>query len=758
MSSLSTSGGTDDQNIQGSGLAGNILTIGIEGGTSETIDLSSLAGIDGADGAPGPAGPPGADGTDGADGAPGPAGPPGADGADGADGAPGPAGPPGPSGSDDQNISGSGLAGTILTIGIEGGTSETVDLSSLISSDDWALLGNTGTDENTNFLGTNDNQDLVFRTNGVENMRINTNGNIGIGTTDNSARVYGNIDPADVSTLYGVRIFQNGGGNGTKYGLFSTVGFNGTGDRTGIFNQVYMNSNSNASGTGIHNYVSSHGSGVHRASHNYLNVQGTIASNANYASYNETDVTTIDYSGDVYGEYNDVDFGANRSYGEFNEMNTSSSTGGTGFVYGQYNQIEGDGSNVRYGTYNSLEATGAGNQYGVYNNIQSGTGTKYGVRNEFANIDGTKYGVFNYFDDGTAAGTIYGVYNDINSDVNATKYGTYTRISGGDGLLRGSYNFINPAASNTSTIYGVYSFVSSSGTGTHYGGYFSASGDYNRAVYGVNTSSNGYAGYFNGNGIWNGDMVFNEPGTLDHNFRVESDTREYALYVDAEDDLVRIGTNSGFNQGQTNNNGDSVNNILVDYVVDMDIGTATGTAIGIGSVEYLLDASSLTTINNNFAPATNGSRTLGTGSLRWSVVYAANGTIQTSDERMKKNIRDIDYGLNEVMSLRPVSYQWKSDEMGITPIAPHEKETKLGFVAQEVKNILPEIVQDKEWLPISEDRPEEYHLVPMETLGMSYTEMTPVLVRAIQEQQEIIESLKTELKEVKALLKQNGIK
>ena len=140
------------------------------------------------------------------------------------------------------------------------------------------------------------------------------------------------------------------------------------------------------------------------------------------------------------------------------------------------------------------------------------------------------------------------------------------------------------------------------------------------------------------------------------------------------------------------------------------------------------------------------------------MVYAANGTIQTSDERMKKNIRDIDYGLNEVMSLRPVSYQWKSDEMGITQIAPHEKETKLGFVAQEIKNILPEIVQDKEWLPISEDRPEEYHLVPMETLGMSYTEMTPVLVRAIQEQQEIIESLKTELKEVKALLEQNGIK
>ena len=90
--------------------------------------------------------------------------------------------------------------------------------------------------------------------------------------------------------------------------------------------------------------------------------------------------------------------------------------------------------------------------------------------------------------------------------------------------------------------------------------------------------------------------------------------------------------------------------------------------------------------------------------------------------------------------------------MGITPIAPNEKETKLGFVAQEVQNVLPEIVKDKEWLPISEDRPEEYHLVPMKTLGMSYTEMTPVMVKAIQEQQSMIDNLKEENNKLKERL------
>ena len=124
---------TDDQNISGSGLLGTTLTIGIENGTNETVDLSSLQ-----------------DGT----------------------------------GTDDQNISGSGLSGNILTIGIENGTNETVDLSVFANNNDaWLIDGNSGTNPATNFLGTTDAQDLAFRTNNVEKMRIESGGNIGIGTT-----------------------------------------------------------------------------------------------------------------------------------------------------------------------------------------------------------------------------------------------------------------------------------------------------------------------------------------------------------------------------------------------------------------------------------------------------------------------------------------------------------------------------------------------------------------------------------------------
>jgi hypothetical protein len=50
--------------------------------------------------------------------------------------------------------------------------------------DDWALIGNAGTNPATNFLGTTDAQDLVIRTNNVEKMRVESGGDVGIGITN----------------------------------------------------------------------------------------------------------------------------------------------------------------------------------------------------------------------------------------------------------------------------------------------------------------------------------------------------------------------------------------------------------------------------------------------------------------------------------------------------------------------------------------------------------------------------------------------
>lgn len=93
----------------------------------------------------------------------------------------------------------------------------------------------------------------------------------------------------------------------------------------------------------------------------------------------------------------------------------------------------------------------------------------------------------------------------------------------------------------------------------------------------------------------------------------------------------------------------------------------------------------------------------------------------SSDVRFKENIVDLPNGLATVMALKPRQFDWIDDA--------DRKQVK-GFVAQEVENVLPRSV--------GEDK-DGYKLISMET------ELFPILVKAIQEQQAIIESLKARL-------------
>ena len=84
--------------------------------------------------------------------------------------------------------------------------------------------------------------------------------------------------------------------------------------------------------------------------------------------------------------------------------------------------------------------------------------------------------------------------------------------------------------------------------------------------------------------------------------------------------------------------------------------------------------------------------------------------VSASDERLKENIRDADYGLKELTKLRPVTFDW---------IESGNKDCK-GFIAQEVQQILPDSVCE---LPNSDDN----------LLGLSTEEFIPLLVKSIQE-------------------------
>lgn len=87
--------------------------------------------------------------------------------------------------------------------------------SSWISlSNGWQLTGNSGTVAGTDFIGTTDNQDLVFKANNLERMRLTTTGQIELSTN---------------STIIG----QNAGGTGTNFSYNTAVGHGALRDMTG---------------------------------------------------------------------------------------------------------------------------------------------------------------------------------------------------------------------------------------------------------------------------------------------------------------------------------------------------------------------------------------------------------------------------------------------------------------------------------------------------------------------------------------------
>lgn len=167
-------------------------------------------------------------------------------------------------------------------------------------------------------------------------------------------------------------------------------------------------------------------------------------------------------------------------------------------------------------------------------------------------------------------------------------------------------------------------------------------------------------------------------------------------------------------------------NLFVNGNVD-----ATGT-VGFGSVETFSDGGSNTIASNShIVPATDNLRSLGNAAFRWTDVWAADGTINTSDERDKKNIRDLNYGLREIMQLRSVKFNWKDAV---------NNDDKVGLIAQELKKVIPEVVRDYEYK--TDETTGKKEKVPTQRMGVMYADLIPVLIRAIQEQQQEIEALK----------------
>jgi hypothetical protein len=124
------------------------------------------------------------------------------------------------------------------------------------------------------------------------------------------------------------------------------------------------------------------------------------------------------------------------------------------------------------------------------------------------------------------------------------------------------------------------------------------------------------------------------------------------------------------------------------------------------------------------------------GDLDWS-----------SDAGLKQNGRGLDKGLATVLALAPKAYEMKA---GVTREKPSPG-TKYGLIAQEVQVVLPSIVKKvKTPAKRKADGTVEPSAPRTEIQSVNYMALVPVLIKAMQEQQEQIESLKRQVATLQA--------
>jgi hypothetical protein len=143
--------------------------------------------------------------------------------------------------------------------------------------------------------------------------------------------------------------------------------------------------------------------------------------------------------------------------------------------------------------------------------------------------------------------------------------------------------------------------------------------------------------------------------------------------------------------------------------------------------------------NAGLFPDSDGAFNLGNSSFRWNAVWSQDGTINTSDRREKEKIQDLNYGLKEVLQLDPVRFQWKNN--------PQQGE-KLGLIAQDLLKVIPEVVKTHEFVSVDEEG--TLQKKELDRLGVYYSDLIPVLIKAVQEQNEIIQKQQTKIETLEA--------
>jgi hypothetical protein len=291
---------------------------------------------------------------------------------------------------------------------------------------------------------------------------------------------------------------------------------------------------------------------------------------------------------------------------------------------------------------------------------------------------------------------------------------SFVGIESGTNITTGSGNtFLGRTAGLLSTTGSYNCFVGQSTAAGESSGFYMTTGSKNTILGGYNGNQGGLDIRTASNYIVLSDGDGNPRGIFDGsgNFLVGATTNATVANTAVKTNIVGVGTaasDGGIGVSLPNSTAGTI------YVSNSVTSAGTGWNHFVGQSG---NGSSITT--NNIIIYGNG-----------NIQNANNSYGSLSDLKLKENIVDATPKLDKLMQVRIRNYNLKGD---------YEQHKQIGVVAQELETVFPAMVEE------TPDRDKEGNDLGTTTKSVKYSVFVPMLIKAIQEQQAIIESLKARL-------------